>query len=203
MFTGAYQLPTPTLTGDVAKDIIYFDEVIGAGEIAIFDHRSSNPAFDELAKFAAYVRVAGMLRGCAGIINFHIGDARNPFAPLLQLATQTMISLKQFLPTHINRNEWIFKDAAEYGKKGLLDITTSSYSYFADEEVNPSRALRVLLEEGVPMEHVTFSSDAYGSLPSIAPVSRDLLRLDRGVPLDNLNELRDAVFQKKFPWKKP
>lgn len=202
MLTGAYQLPTPTITGDVAKDIIYFDEIIGAGEIAISDHRSSNPPFDELAKFAAHVRVAGMLGGCAGIINFHMGDARNPFAPLYQLAAQTMIPLKQFLPTHINRNEWIFKDAAEYGKKGLLDITTSSYPYFADEEIKPSRALKILLEEGVPLEHITFSSDACGSLPSFDPLTGDLKKLDRGLPISNLNELRDAVFQEKIPLEK-
>ncbi|MGC8866532.1 MAG: beta-aspartyl-peptidase [Bacteroidales bacterium] len=198
MLTGAYQLPTPTITGDVAKDIIYFEEIIGAGEIAISDHRSSNPSFEELAKFAAHVRVAGMLGGCAGIINFHMGDAQNPFVPLYELTEKTMIPLKQFLPTHINRNEWIFKDAIEFGKKGRLDITTSSYPYFADEEIKPSHALKILLENGVPPEHITFSSDACGSLPSFDPITGDLIKLDRGLPVANLNELRDAVFQEKI-----
>ncbi len=199
MLTGAYQLPTPTITGDVAKDIIYFEEIIGAGEIAISDHRSSNPSVDELSKFAAHVRVAGMLGGCAGIINFHMGDAKDPFRPIYEIVHKTELNFRQFLPTHINRNSWIFEDAKIYGKKGPIDITTSSYPYYPDEEIKPSRALKELLEAGVPLAHITFTSDACGSLPAFDPKTGDLLRLDRGLPSANLTELRDAVVEEKIP----
>jgi beta-aspartyl-dipeptidase (metallo-type) len=199
MLTGAYQLPSPSITGEVAKDIIFFEEIIGAGEIAISDHRSSNPGLDELAKFAAHVRVAGMLGGCAGIINLHMGDAKNPFRPIYEIVQNTELNFRQFLPTHINRNAWIFEDAKTYGRKGPIDITTSSYPYYPDEEIKPSRALKQLLEAGVPLAHITFTSDACGSLPAFDPQTGELLRLDRGLPIANLTELRDAVFEEKIP----
>ncbi len=198
MMTGAYQLPTPTITGDVAKDIIYFEEIIGAGEIALSDHRSSNPSSEELAKFAAHVRIAGLLGGCAGIINFHMGDAKNPFKPIYDLVKNSELKYKQFLPTHINRNPWIFRESKNYGKDGPVDITTSSYPYYPDEEVKPSKAFRELLAAGVPLEHITFSSDACGSLPAFDTHTGELLRIDRGLPIANLHELRDSVLVEKI-----
>jgi beta-aspartyl-dipeptidase (metallo-type) len=61
MYTGAYQVPTPTITGDVGKDLAQIEEVIGVGEIALSDHRSSFPTLAELIKLAAHARVGGML----------------------------------------------------------------------------------------------------------------------------------------------
>ena len=73
-YTGSYQVPVHTLTGSLMKDIMMLDPVIGVGEIAISDHRSSQPSFEEFAKIAADARVAGMLSGKAGIVNVHLGD---------------------------------------------------------------------------------------------------------------------------------
>ena len=102
MYTGAYQVPTPTITGDIAKDIALFEEIIGVGEIAISDHRSSLPSVAELARIAAQARVAGMIGGKGGIVNLHMGDAREwlqavswvtgNFCP--PIATEMNISLK-------------------------------------------------------------------------------------------------------------
>ncbi|MCK7509022.1 MAG: hypothetical protein MZV70_36640 [Desulfobacterales bacterium] len=57
---------------------------------------------------------------------------------------------KQFLPTHCNRNDYIFEDAKTYGKTGYVDITTSSYPFFAQYEVKPSTAVKELVNAGVP-----------------------------------------------------
>lgn len=54
IYTGAYQIPTPTILGDVGKDIAMIEEVIGTGEIALPDHRSSTPAITELIRLAAH-----------------------------------------------------------------------------------------------------------------------------------------------------
>ncbi|MDP4179378.1 MAG: beta-aspartyl-peptidase, partial [Bacillota bacterium] len=43
IWTGCYQFPTRTITDSCRDDIILIDKIIGAGEIAISDHRSSNP----------------------------------------------------------------------------------------------------------------------------------------------------------------
>ena len=40
-YTGSYQVPVRTLTDSLMKDIMMLDKVIGVGEIAISDHRSS------------------------------------------------------------------------------------------------------------------------------------------------------------------
>ena len=125
MYTGAYQVPPPTITGDVAKDIALFEEIIGVGEVAISDHRSSVPSVGELARITASARVAGMIGGKAGIVNMHMGDAIDPFRPIHEVVASTMMGYKQFVPTHCNRNSYIFEDAKEYGKKGYVDITLS------------------------------------------------------------------------------
>ena len=49
IYTGAYQVPVPTITGNVQTDMIFVDKVIGVGEICIEDNRSFEPTFDELS----------------------------------------------------------------------------------------------------------------------------------------------------------
>ena len=139
-----------------------------------------------------------MLGGKAGIVNIHLGDAKDPFGPIDEAVRRSELKYTQFLPTHCNRNEYIFEDAKRYGKTGYIDIATSAWPYFPDEEIKPSTALRLLLKAGVPKEHITFSSDACGSLPVFDSEGR-LVRLEKGLPSSNLRELRDAVLEEKIP----
>ncbi len=199
MYTGAYQVPPPSITGDLMKDIIYIEEVVGVGEVAISDHRSSTPSTAELARIAAHARVAGMLGGKAGIVNLHMGDARDPFRPIHEVVAASELGYKQFMPTHCNRNEYIFEEAREYGKKGYIDITTSSWPYYKDEEIKPSKALKILLDSGVPAGHITFTSDACGSLPGFDPVTGKLVKIEMGYPSANIRELKDAVLEEGIP----
>jgi beta-aspartyl-dipeptidase (metallo-type) len=73
-YTGSYELPVPTLTGSVRRDLAFVDPIIGVGELALSDHRSSQPTLDELLRIAADVHVGGMLSGKAGILHLHMGD---------------------------------------------------------------------------------------------------------------------------------
>jgi len=198
IWTGAYQVPSPSVTGDLAKDIALIEEVIGVGELAISDHRSSCPTIDELIRIAAHARVGGMLGKKAGIVNIHLGDARNPFQPLHDAISRSELKYTQFLPTHCNRNDYIFEDAKVYGKAGYIDITTSAWPYFVDEEIKPSSALKLLLEAGVPVSHITFSSDSCGSLPGFDEQGR-LVKLEMGHPSANLRELAETVKNEKIP----
>lgn len=199
MYTGAYQVPPPTITGDVAKDIALFEEIIGVGEIAISDHRSSVPTLAELTKLTAHARVAGMIGGKAGIVNMHMGDAKDPFRPLHEIVANSEMGYRQFVPTHCNRNDYIFKDACEYGKKGYVDITTSSYPYYKEEEIKPSTALKLLLDSGVPINHITFTSDACGSLPGFDPETGKLIKIEMGLPSSILREIKEAVTDEGIP----
>jgi beta-aspartyl-dipeptidase (metallo-type) len=198
MYTGAYQVPSPTITGDIAKDIALFEEIIGVGEIAISDHRSSVPSFDELARLTAHARVAGMIGGKAGILNIHMGDAKDPFKPLHDVVAGTMMGYKQFIPTHCNRNPYIFEDSKEYGKQGYVDITTSSYPYDPDCEIKPSVALKLLLKAGVPVDHITFTSDGCGSLP-LFDADGKLVKIDMGLPDSIIREIKESVRDEQIP----
>ena len=198
MFTGAYQVPTPTITGTIAGDLSLIEEVIGVGEIALSDHRSSFPTTPELIHLASEARVGGMLGGKKGIVNIHMGDARDPFRPILEAVEQSELILNQFLPTHCNRNHHIFEDAKRYGREGYVDLTTSSYPFFPEYEIKPSVALKELLEAGLDPANITMTSDANGSLPHFDEQGR-LVRLEMGQPDSMLRELRDAILEESIP----
>ena len=198
ILTGAYQVPTPTILGDVGRDIALIEEVIGAGEVAISDHRSSCPTVAELVRLAEHARVGGMLGGKAGVVLLHMGDQPEPFRILYECVNASMLPIKQFYPTHCNRNSWIYADAKIYGKTGWLDLTASAWPYFPDDEVKPSKAIAGLLEAGVPLPHITLSSDGCGSLPAFDEAG-NLVKLEIGEPKSILREILDCVHQERLP----
>jgi beta-aspartyl-dipeptidase (metallo-type) len=139
-----------------------------------------------------------MLGKKAGIVNIHLGDAKNPFSPIHDAIKRSELKYTQFLPTHCNRNDYIFEDSKVYGKAGYVDITTSAWPYFQDEEIKPSTALKLLLQAGVPSGNITFSSDSCGSLPGFDEKG-NLVKLEMGLPSANLRELTDAVIKDNVP----
>ncbi|MGE6169119.1 beta-aspartyl-peptidase [Aeromonas media] len=167
MYTGSYHLPVKTLTGSVESDIMLIPEVLGVGELAISDHRSSAPTHDELARLVSEARVAGLLAGKSGVSFFHVGDGRGALAPLRALRDGTDIPLRQLYPTHCNRNPWLFAEAIDWGRAGgWVDLTTSSFPELLDDgEQLAAEALVALLESDVPADRISFSSDANASLP--------------------------------------
>jgi beta-aspartyl-dipeptidase (metallo-type) len=201
MYTGSYQVPTPTLLGDVGRDIALIEEIIGIGEIALSDHRSSCPTTDELIRLVEHARVGGMLGGKAGIANIHMGDAKNPFQPIYAAIEKSELKLTQFFPTHCNRNPYIFEDAKIYGKMGYVDLTASSYPYDPENETKPSKAIVELVKAGVPLEHITLTSDGNGSLPNFDKQG-NLTSIDMGLPKSIFSEMADTVILEKFPLEK-
>ncbi|MDZ5034032.1 amidohydrolase family protein, partial [Clostridium perfringens] len=73
-YTGSYDIPVKTITGNIKGDIMLMDKVIGVGEVALSDHRSSQATYNEFANTVAQARVGGLLSGKAGIVNIHLGD---------------------------------------------------------------------------------------------------------------------------------
>ncbi len=130
-----------------------------------------------------------------------MGDAKNPFQPIYDAVNNSELSFKQFLPTHCNRNHYIFEDAKNYGKHGYIDITASSYQFFPQYEIKPSKAISELVIAGVPLEHITMSSDGCGSLPEFNDAG-DIVRLNIGYPLSVFTELDDLVNIEKMPLEK-
>jgi len=192
--TGSYQVPVKTLTGKIEDDIILIDKVIGAGEIAIADHRSSQPTVEELAKIASAARIGGMLAGKSGIVNIHVGDSLDHLKRIEEVVEHTDIPIRQFYPTHINRNPHLFEAGIDYAKKGgWVDFTTSSIPKFLEEgEVKCSVALKRMLEAGVDISQITFTSDGQASLPDFDE-NGELIGLQIGKVSSLYEAVKEAV----------
>jgi len=202
IYTGSYRLPTRTITGDIMKDIMVVDKVIGIGEIAISDHRSSQPTFEEFVRAVADARVAGMLSGKAGIINIHLGDGKRKIDLIKRAVRETEIPIAQFLPTHVNRNGELFEECVEYAKSGgYIDFTGSDDPDFWEEtdgEVRFSKGLKRLLEEGVSQDNFTISSDGQGSLP-IFNEKKEYVGIGVGKQSCLIKALKECVFRENIP----
>lgn len=165
IYSGSYPIPTPTITGSVRRDIILIDKVIGTGEIAMSDHRSSCPTKQQFAELAAEARVGGILSGKAGVLHLHIGPGPKRLQWLFELLEETDIPITQFTPTHINRTRELLEEGIKFAKLGgMIDITTSSQK-IAPKRIQPPEAIQICLENQVPLDRITFSSDGNGSMP--------------------------------------
>lgn len=164
IYTGSYQLPLPTITGSVRKDIALIPKVLGVGEIAVSDHRSSQPTFEELCRIAAEARVGGMLGGKAGLVHLHMGAGARRLDPVIRMVKETEIPIGQFLPTHLNRTRELMDHAIEFAAMGgHIDITASG----KDLHFHPTsvEAVRMAMDAGIPVDRITISSDSNGSMP--------------------------------------
>jgi len=193
IYVGSYDIPVRTLTGSVRSDLVLIDKVIGAGEIAVSDHRSSQPTFDEIARLASECRVGGMLGGKAGVLHLHLGDGRRGLELLFRLVRETEIPMTQVIPTHINRNRALFEQGLEWvAAGGSIDHTVGPDPEPTDPELGLEEVLAALAGRGLPFTRLTASSDGNGSLPVFDGEGR-LLRLTVGSQKDMLRELRNVV----------
>jgi beta-aspartyl-dipeptidase (metallo-type) len=198
--TGCYAVPVETITGTIERDLLLIDKVIGVGEVALSDHRSSQPTFEEFARVAAEARRGGMLSGKAGVVNVHVGDGGRGLSMLKRVVAETEIPASQFVPTHINRNPTLFEEGTAWAKAGgFVDLTTSTIpAYLADGEVGCAAGLRAMLEARVDPSRITFTSDGQGSLPLFDEQGR-LRGLDVGRVTSLFAAVRDAVQHERVP----
>ena len=156
--TGSYGYPSVTLTGDVKKDIMFIGEVLGL-KLAISDHRAPNISVEELIRVASDVRVAGMLSGKPGILTLHMGDDPRGLEPVFEALEKTSIPIKTFRPTHVARNWELYDQSLKFANMGgYIDLTCDCAPY---KEV--AEGLRRAKAAGVPLNHITLSSDGQGS----------------------------------------
>jgi beta-aspartyl-dipeptidase (metallo-type) len=198
--TGSYQVPVKTLTNTIENDLILIEKIIGVGEIAIADHRSSQPTMEELAKIASSARVGGMLSGKGGIVNIHVGDSHTKLSLIERVVEETDIPITQFYPTHINRNQSLFESGIHFAKNGgYVDFTTSTVQRFLDQgEVRCSTGLKKMLESGVPIQNITFTSDGQASLPEFNREG-ELVGLQVGKVRSLFQAVREAILQEGIP----
>lgn len=200
MLTGYYAVPVQTLTGSIERDLLFVDKILGVGEIALSDHRSTQPTFDEFLRLSSESRRGGILSGKAGVVNVHMGDGRRGLDYLRRAVAETEIPVGQFVPTHINRNPTLFEEGIAWARGGgFVDFTTSTVPAFIEEgEVKCSQGLRRMLDAGVSPSQVTFTSDGQGSLPHF-DAQGCIAGLGVGRVTSLFPEVRDAVLVEKIP----
>lgn len=187
---GNYHVPVKTVTGKIEDDLLLIDRLIGVGEIAISDHRSSQPTRNELAKLASAARIGGMLSGKSGVVTVHVGAGEGKLRPLTDLIEHTDLPINMFCPTHLNRSNELLNNALDFAEKGgYLDFTTSTIPQKeADQVLKASAAVRRALEHGVSPAQLTMTSDGQGSLPKF-----DASGAFTGLGVGRVGSLYDAL----------
>lgn len=165
-YTGGYHVPLTTITGNVRSDLAFIECLIGVGELAICDHRSSQPTLDELLRIAADAHVGGLMTGKAGILHLHLGDGPRGLSLVREALDKSEIPAAVFNPTHVNRRRALFEEAIELARRGcFIDITAFPVAE-GEDAWSADDALLRYLDSGAPAERVTISSDGGGCLPS-------------------------------------
>lgn len=164
-YTGGYHLPPATLTGSVRGDIALVEPVIGVGEVAISDHRSSQPTLEEMQRLASEAHVGGLMSGKAGVVHLHVGDGGRGLDLVRRSLDGIEIPPRVYNPTHVNRRKALFDEACELAARGCtIDVT--AFPVAEGEDAWPAHeALAKYLDAGLPKGRITVSSDAGGCLP--------------------------------------
>ena len=197
ILVGSYQFPPATITGSIRKDIALIPHVVGVGEVALSDHRSSQPRFEDIAQLVAAARVGGLIGGKAGVVQFHMGNGKRGIDFLFRLVEETEIPIGQFFPTHITRSPVLFEQCLRFAQMGgNVDITASGKRL--EWDIGAAEAIRRLRSAGAAIEQITMSSDSNGSMP-VFDESGALVGLAVGDIENLLTEFRRLVTEEDLP----
>jgi beta-aspartyl-dipeptidase (metallo-type) len=200
MYSGYYGIDSVTITDSIQSDMIFIDAILGC-KIAISDIRSSYPTALELLRKVAEVKVGGSIANKKGILHIHLGNLDSKMDVLFELVQKYQFPIEHISPTHVGRTKELFEQAIEFAKLGgTIDITTGA-SKFTD----PYKAVLMALENGAPLENITFSTDGHAGLKKtnekgeiigarVAPVDKNLFEVIQlikkgGLPIEEAIQL--------------
>ena len=190
IYSGNYGVPTATITGRLLTDIALIEKIIGAGEIAISDYRSSYPTLQELLKMAYETISGGRLGNKAGVMHIHVGDGKGGLGPIYEILDNSDFPVSMFVPTHLNRNRTIFNKAVQYCfEGGNIDLTAGENT---STGCSVSECLKELLDSNSGLERVTVSSDGNGS-------GAGQSHMETASVSALFNDIRAAVQEEKIP----
>jgi beta-aspartyl-dipeptidase (metallo-type) len=190
IYTGNFEVPPPTFTGSVREDLLVIDKVLGVGEIAIADYRSSKPTVQELARVVSDSLVGGKISGKAGVTHFHTGSGDEKLGILHRLLDDyPELPAHVLHATHITRSPALIEDAAALARRGAyVDMDT------IERDFPPS--FKHYRDHNGPLDHLTVSSDAGAGTSSgahnmydqfVAAVLEHNLPLEQVLPCFTLN----------------
>lgn len=191
MWTGGYDVPPTPITASVRTDILFINEVIGVGELAIADERASDPALPELARIAHEAYVGGLLSKKAGITHFHVGEGKRRLRCLHELldADRLQVDPAWLYPTHVQRSEALVDEAIALVRRG----STVDFDV-AGEDLE--RWLPRYLDRGGDPARLTLSSDASKTAPGLLHqqlahvVHKGIVELETVLPMVTANTAR-------------
>jgi len=196
LWTGGYSVPPTTIMKSAREDIMFIEEVIGAGEVAISDERSTRPTTHELARLVGDAYVGGLLSRKAGVTHIHVGEQESRLAPLRTLLDGHEVKPEWLYPTHVERNEALMAEAVELTHRGVtIDLDTM--------EEDLAKWLRFYLAQGGDPQRITASSDASISSPRTLYeqirqcVIAHKFKLEAVLPLVTTNTARVLKFEGK------
>lgn len=161
--TSYYAYPPTTMTGSVEKDIAMITPMIGV-KVAVSDHRSSNPSGEDLIALGVQARRAGLISNTPGLVTLHMGSGKGKLDPLFYALDNSDLPAKNFLPTHMLRTDELIDEGVKLIQRGgYVDCTAGADD--KELEVNAEKLFDLLHREGVSADHVSLSSDAFGSQP--------------------------------------
>jgi len=196
LWTGGYNVPPTTVMGSIREDMLFVDEVVGAGEVAISDERGLNQSSQELAKLVRDTHVGGLLSGKAGITHLHVGEEETRLDPLRDIIEDFQIKPEWLYPTHVQRNARLLREAIDLANAGAhvdIDVVNEDLAKWLDFYV----------ENGGPLDKLTISSDTDSSTPDIywaqlcGLVIKHGHTLDFVLPLVTTNPARVLKLDKK------
>ena len=179
MWTGGYNIPPTTFTDSVRNDVLFVEEIIGAGEIAIADERATEPDPSELARVVHDAYVGGLLSAKAGVTHFHVGSGQRRLTCLREILDRTRFQIEPgwLYPTHVQRNEELLAEAIDLVKQGVtVDFDV------AEEDLE--RWLPFYLEHGGEPGRLTISSDASLTRPGLLYEQFCRVVVHRRLPLE-------------------
>ncbi|MBI5434067.1 MAG: beta-aspartyl-peptidase [Planctomycetes bacterium] len=194
-YSGGYHFPPATLTGSVRRDVALVEPILGVGELALSDRRSSQPTFDELLRVASDAYVGGLMSGKAGVAHLHLGDGLRGLELVRRALDESELPASIWFPTHVNRRKALFDEACELTTRGVtIDVTAFPVDEGDDGEDawSAADALARYFASGRDPARITISSDSGGCLPVFDAEGR-IARMDVGSPAALAGTLRELV----------
>jgi beta-aspartyl-dipeptidase (metallo-type) len=148
LWSGGYNVPPTTIMHSVREDMMFIDEVIGAGEIALSDERSVEPSIHDLAEVVTDTQIGGRLSKKAGVTHFHIGPGKRRMKCLEELLACDRYEIDPcwLYPTHAERSAALMRDAIALTKQGChIDIDVQEgdlakwVTFYVDHHGDPSK----------------------------------------------------------------
>jgi beta-aspartyl-dipeptidase (metallo-type) len=167
LYSGSFNIPSPTITGSVRLDVMAIDKVLGV-KFAISEQMASLSSITEMAEVAKDAYIGGLISGKKGVTHIHVGKKPERLEPLFELLKVSQLPIDRIIPTHANRlTPNVMEHAVRFLKMGgSVDLTAvMSPETGILTALRPDNALNEFIKEKISINQLTMSSDGNVPLP--------------------------------------